>query len=91
MNILTGKLFKGTLISLCLLGFTINSLVTIRAFLDGAKVNSRHHFSKFQSSVQPELPTIVLCNYDVQALNTEIGMDIYSMEKQDSLSGWLIN
>lgn len=71
----------------CLIGFTINSLATIKAFLNGAKVSSQQYYSKYQSPVQMILPTLVLCNADIQALNTEIGTDIFTMERQDSNAG----
>lgn len=80
------KAIKVVAIFACLAGFSINSLATIRAFLDGAKVNSQQQHTKFKSPIQMPLPTMVFCNAGLKRLNSEIGMDVHSMEDQDAQS-----
>lgn len=77
---------KWSLTTICLIGFVINSLATIKAFLNGAKVNSQHHHSRYENPVQMNLPTLVLCNQNLRPMDSEMGMDLFSMEKQDSFS-----
>lgn len=53
-------IFRVLLISSCIFGFSLNSLATIKSFLDGTKAISQNYISNSETS--EDFPSITLCD-----------------------------
>ena len=87
MKLAKSQGFKIALVSICIFGFSFNSLATIKAYLEKSKVSTQLYELKYDNFNKLSFPSVTFCE-DTGRHSVAFENDIYTLEQYDDYS-WL--